>query len=289
MTEEINRLKNLFESYLAASLPGEDASESRTLFEAIRYSLDSPGKRVRPVLLLLACKAVGGSEVEALPFACSIELIHNYSLIHDDLPAIDNDDMRRGKLTNHKVFGEAMAILAGDGLLSAAFEMIHLDYIAHLDDSEALKRRIRAGTAIAHGCGTVGMVAGQAADIESEGNDTSADLLEYIHMNKTAALIRAAVSAGAYIGGGSDQAVLALTEYGEKLGLIFQITDDILDYGSEDGKATYPAIHGLGNSCLRLEELTEQAIRAVKYAEKTDAHYIKLLSEMAETLARRVE
>ena len=287
MDDETGRLKESFETYLERALPGEGAPEALTLFEAIRYTLETPGKRVRPVLLLLACKAAGTDEDEAMPYACAIEFIHNYSLIHDDLPAMDNDDMRRGKLTNHKVFGEAMAVLAGDGLLSAAFELMHEDYIKHSDDAEALKKRIRAGTAIAEGCGTAGMVAGQSADIEAEGNPVSAGLLDYIHSRKTAALIRSAVRAGAIIGGACDRAVRALTEYGENLGLAFQITDDILDYGSEEGKATYPAVHGLGESCARLEELTARAIAAAESAEGTDARYIEILTEFARSLARR--
>jgi len=274
---------------MTRELPGEGPPESQTLFEAMRYTLDAPGKRVRPVLLLLACKAAGGDENEALPYACAIELIHNYSLIHDDLPAMDNDDIRRGKLTNHKVFGEAMAILAGDGLLSAAFEIMHIDYLKHLNNAEALAKRLRAGSAIAAGCGTGGMVAGQVADIEAEGTDVGAEMLDYIHMNKTAALIRAAVSAGAFIGGAGEQAAAALTEYGENLGLAFQITDDIIDYGSEEGKASYPAVQGLGVSCARLEELTERAVKAAYSAEGTDKLYIGLLAEMALSLAKRVK
>ena len=289
MKEEINRLRELLEAYMAGPLPGEDAMESVTLFEAMRYALEAPGKRVRPVLLLLACKAAGGSETDALPYACAIEFIHNYSLIHDDLPAMDNDDYRRGKLTSHKVFGEAMAILAGDGLLSAAFELLHLDYLKHIDDAGALPGRIRAGAAIAQGCGIGGMVAGQAADVEAEGTDVSPGLLDFIHMNKTAALIKAAVRAGAFIGGASDKAALALSEYGEKIGLAFQITDDILDYGTEEGKGSYPAIHGLGGSCSRLEELTEQAISALRGAEGANETYIDILADMAGALARRVE
>jgi len=287
MDEEFDRLRELLEFYMEGSMPGEEAPEPRTLFEAMRYTLEAPGKRIRPVLLLLTCKAVNGSEVEALPYACAIEFIHNYSLIHDDLPALDNDDMRRGKLTNHKVFGEAMAILAGDGLLSAAFELMHEDYLKHISDTESLKKRIHAGAAIANACGTCGMVAGQVADIEAEGNEVSVELLDFIHLNKTAALIRSSVIAGANIGGAGEQAMQAFSDYGKNLGLAFQITDDILDYGSEEGKASFPAIHGLGESCARLEELTERAVRAAESAEGTDVRYIKILTDMARSLAKR--
>ena len=287
MNAEFERLKDLLETYMSGTLPGEGPEESRTLFEAMRYTLEAPGKRVRPVLLLLACKAVHGNEEEALPYACAIEFIHNYSLIHDDLPAMDNDDMRRGKLTNHKVFGEAMAILAGDGLLSAAYEVMHIDYLKHISDTEALFKRLKAGAAIAEGCGTGGMVAGQTADIEAESMKVSAELLDFIHLNKTAALIKASVKAGAYIGGANDAATLALSEYGKDIGLAFQIKDDILDYGSEEGKASYPDIYGLGVSCAHLEELTERAVTALKSAEGTDEPYIDMLAELAISLAQR--
>jgi len=289
MNDELKRLKELLEAYMAGTLPGEGPEESRTLFEAIRYTLDAPGKRIRPVLLLLACKAVHGNDEEALPYACAIEFIHNYSLIHDDLPAMDNDDMRRGKLTNHKVFGEAMAILAGDGLLSAAFEMMHIDYLKHINDNDALVKRIKAGAAISAGCGTDGMVSGQAADIEAEGQNDNAELLDYIHLNKTAALIQAAVMAGAHIGGASGETLMALSEYGKNIGLAFQIKDDIIDYGSEEGKASYPDIHGLGVSCDHLEGLTERAVTAVNGAEGTNAFYINILNELAVSLAQRAE
>ena len=289
MNEEVNRLKEKLELYMSGPLPGEDAIEATTLFEAMRYTLEASGKRVRPLLLLLACKAVGGNEDDAMPYACAIEFIHNYSLIHDDLPAMDNDDYRRGKLTSHKVFGEAMAILAGDGLLSAAFELIHNDYISRLNEPDALMTRVRAGAAIAEGSGIRGMVAGQSCDVEAEGTDISPELLDYIHLNKTAALIRAAVKAGACIGGAAEEAVSALTEYGEKTGLAFQIADDILDYGTEEGKASYPAINGLGNSCSRLAELTEQAALALENAEGIDAVYKDILVELAQSFARRAE
>ena len=287
MSDEPDRLKELLESYMEGELPGEASAESGTLFKAMRYTLETPGKRVRPVLLLLSCKAVGGDENEALPYACAIEFIHNYSLIHDDLPAMDNDDERRGKATNHKVFGEAMAILAGDGLLSAAFELLHEDYLKYTGDPEALDKRLRAGAVIAGACGTGGMVAGQAADIEAEDCEVRPELLDYIHMNKTAALIRAAVSAGAIIGGAGARTVRNLTVYGENLGLVFQITDDILDYGSEDGKASYPVVHGLEASCSRLEELTDRAVLAAGRAEGTNEAYISILADLARSIAKR--
>ena len=187
------------------------------------------GKRLRPVLLLAACEFAGGDINRALPYACAIEYIHTYSLIHDDMPEMDNDDLRRGMPTNHKMFGNAMALLAGDGLLSTAFEVMHKDELLYFDDSAKLKRRIRATYEISKYCGCRGMVAGQVADIEAEGKQCSKEMLDYIHINKTAALIMAAVRAGAHLGGADDQMMEALTLYAENLGLAFQIVDDILD------------------------------------------------------------
>ncbi|MCL1896518.1 MAG: polyprenyl synthetase family protein [Clostridiales bacterium] len=279
---EIEGLKALVEEHLFDYLP--DAGEGPVaLNEAMRYTLGLPGKRIRPVLLLLAYKAVRLRQADvsqAMPYACAIEYIHNYSLIHDDLPAMDDDDLRRGKPTNHKVFGEAVAILAGDGLLSAAFGAMFDDCLEHVDgpdgrggpDPVPLAYRIAAGAAIAEACGCRGMVAGQAADIYAEGKDISAGQLDYIHINKTAALLRASVTAGALLGGARGGQLDALSEYGECLGLAFQIADDLLDKESETevigktagkdekaGKATYPAVHGISASRARLKELTLRA------------------------------
>jgi geranylgeranyl diphosphate synthase type II len=195
-----------------------------------------------------------------------------------------------------------MAILAGDGLLSAAFELIHKDYLLHMADAKALKRRLRAGGAIAVGCGCRGMVAGQAADIEAEGQIASAELIDYIHINKTAALMRASTEAGAWIGGATQAGARALADYGENLGLAFQIADDILDRTGEKsvigktpgkdakkGKAAYPELHGLDVSRERLLELTDRAVSAAAGAEKTDARYIEIMQEMAHSLARRLK
>jgi geranylgeranyl diphosphate synthase type II len=242
----------------------------------MRYTLSAPGKRIRPVLLLLSCEFSGGNAQEALPYACAMEFIHNYSLIHDDLPAMDDDDLRRGAATNHKIFGEAMAILAGDGLLSAAFELLYRDSLLYLNSTKKLKRRIRAGAEIAKGCGCRGMIAGQVADVEAEGKQASAELLDYIHINKTAALIQSSVVAGAYLGGAGQAMIENLRIFGESLGLAFQIADDILDVtgdrdmiGKTPGKdarqqkAAYPAVHGIEASQRRLYELTDRASEAI--------------------------
>ena len=291
---ETKRLRGLVESCLAGCLPcGSRRPEAGALLEAMEYTLSSPGKRVRPILLILSCLAAGGKEEDALPFACAVEFIHNYSLIHDDLPAMDDDDLRRGRPTNHKVFGEAMAILAGDGLQSAAFELILSECKASIGDPDALRRRVLAGSAIAEGCGCGGMVAGQSADIEAEGKGASAELLEYIHANKTAALIKASALAGAWLGGAAPALAQYFAEYGENLGLAFQIADDILDFEGDasTGKASFPAVHGIDASRQRLSELTERAAAVAGAAcdEGADVHYAGILQEMAGSLALRVK
>ena len=287
---EFDRLKELVDSSLIEFLPFSEEMKNQTkLFDAMSYTLKAPGKRIRPVLLLLSCNAVNGNENDALPYACAIEYIHNYSLIHDDLPAMDDDDFRRGIPTNHKVFGEAMAILAGDGLLSAASEVMHEDYLKYIDDAEAIKNRLHAGMAITSGCGISGMVAGQAADVENENESVSAETLDYIHKNKTAALIRAAIEAGAWIGGANSETVEAFSEYGANLGLAFQIADDLLDLETEEGKATYPAVHGQIVSKDRLKELSEKAVLSIKNIQGTNQQYIEFLVEMAGLLEKRTQ
>ncbi len=264
--------KKLIDDHILDFLPATD-SKANTLKEAMEYSLKAGGKRLRPVLVLAAAEFCGLTEREALPYACAMEYIHTYSLIHDDLPCMDNDDLRRGVPTNHKVFGAGMATLAGDGLLSAAFEAMIKDCQLYLDDPEKMRRRIRAMNAIIKGAGVRGMVQGQSCDVENEGKECSKPLLDFIHLNKTAAMITAAVKAGGYLAGANARMINDLTAYGEAIGLAFQIADDLLDvYGTEEemgkkvgkdaeiGKATYPAVCGVEASKARLAELTERAL-----------------------------
>lgn len=230
----------------------------QTIRKSMRYSTFAGGKKLRPILCMAACESFGGSYKKALPFACVLEMIHTYSLIHDDLPAIDNDDLRRGMPTNHKIFGEAMAILAGDALLTMAFKIS--------SGKEAVKaigagRALRITHEIAHYAGVDGMVGGQVADIESEHKEVPAKRVTFIHMNKTAALITASVRAGAIAAGCREKIIQKLTVFSEKIGLAFQITDDILNVEGDEqiigksvgsdaklGKATYPAVFGLEKS-----------------------------------------
>lgn len=267
--------KQIIEEHLTDFLPDID-HKSITLYESMKYSLLAGGKRIRPVLLLAACDFCGGRFEEALPYACAIEYIHTYTLIHDDLPCMDNDDLRRGVPTNHKVYGEAVATLAGDGLQSAAYEAMQRDMLLYLDDPTSLKKRIRAAYEITKGCGCRGVVAGQIADMEAENKNCSPELLDFIHLNKTAAMITAAIRAGAALGSPDPQMLENLTIYAENLGLAFQICDDILDVvgdaeemgkmtgmDQENQKSTYPAIYGLEKSRERLTELTDTAIDAL--------------------------
>ncbi len=267
--------KKMIDEHLLDFIPNID-NKSISLYEAMKYSLTAGGKRIRPVLLLAACDFAGGDVREALPYACAMEYIHTYSMIHDDLPAMDNDDLRRGLPTNHKVYGEALAILAGDGLLTSAFEAMNKDLMLYFDDAEKMAKRIRAINAIAKGAGCRGMVAGQVSDIEGENNEYSNEMLEYIHINKTGALIIAAIKAGLYLGNPSKDMLSDLDIYSENLGLAYQIADDILDEigdPKELGKAigsdkkqhknTYTSINGLDAAFARLEQLTDDALEAI--------------------------
>lgn len=248
-------------------LPRE-TTRPNSIHQAMRYSVFAGGKRVRPLLCLETSRIFHSDMGLALHPACAIEFIHTYSLIHDDLPSLDNDDLRRGKPTCHKKFGEATAILAGDALLTLAFETIAATPV----DAE---RRAAMVTEVAKAAGTInGMVGGQVADLEAQGRQVLPEMLEYIHRSKTAALIRASVTAGALCAGASEDDVARLRRFGETIGWAFQVTDDILDVeessaalGKTAGKdaaqrkATYPAVHGLRRSHEIASDLAARAIR----------------------------
>ncbi len=275
MERSYEEYKQIVDSHLTDFIPNID-NKSLSLYDSMKYSLLAGGKRLRPVLLLAACEFAGGNIKEAIPYACAIEYIHTYSLIHDDLPAMDNDDLRRGLPTNHKVYGEAIAILAGDGLLTTAFEVINKDMMLYFDSPEKIIKRVNAAYQIASGAGCRGMVAGQVSDIEAENAVASSEMLEYIHLNKTAALFKSAIKAGLYLGNYNDKMITDLSKYADNLGLAYQIADDILDVvgnpdelGKETGsdkkksKNTYTSINGLEKAYERLEELTENAVDAI--------------------------
>ena len=242
------------------------------LWESMAYSLQGGGKRIRPVLLLGACDMAGGNIESALPFACALEMIHTYSLIHDDLPAMDNDDLRRGQLTNHKMFGESIAILAGDGLLNAAAELMA---------SSAIKigdlRGIRAMEIIMRHAGVTGMIAGQIVDITSEGEDPRENTVRYIHEHKTSDLLEAAIEAGLALAGADSSLIEAGRSYARHLGLAFQMTDDLLDVvgnseklgkstgkDQEQNKMTWVALKGVKGTEEDAAAEIDQAVAALK-------------------------
>ena len=256
------------EAALDGSL-GPERPES--LREAMRYSLLAGGKRLRPILCLAACELAGGQAEQAMPTAVALEMIHTMSLIHDDLPAMDNDDLRRGRPTNHKVYGEANAILAGDALLTRAFEMVALR-----TSGVPAERLLKVVGELSLASGAPGLVGGQVVDLECEGKDVDLETLEYIHLHKTGALLRACVLSGALIAGASDALLDALRTYARGIGLAFQIIDDILDVtassevlGKTAGKdltadkTTYPKLLGLEESRRRADALVAEAKAAL--------------------------
>ncbi|MBE6096331.1 MAG: polyprenyl synthetase family protein [Schwartzia succinivorans] len=269
MKEEWAAKRALLESELERELNLENALD-KTLAESMRYSLMAGGKRLRPILLMEAAEAVGGRGEDYIHAACALEMIHTYSLIHDDLPAMDNDDYRRGKLTNHKVYGAGIATLAGDALLTLAFEVI----LRQKADSETLCRVIRE---ISQAAGPDGMVGGQAIDMESEGKSITMDELRKMHMGKTGALFRAAIRSGAILAGAGETELNALTRYAEAFGLAFQITDDILDVigdeneigkpvGSDERnhKSTYVTLTSLEKARQLAKDAVDEAVLALE-------------------------
>ena len=260
----------IVEKALETALPEIEGREARVV-EAMRYSLFAGGKRLRPILCLAAAHAVGGKIEAAMPAACALEMIHTYSLIHDDLPAMDDDDLRRGKPTSHVVFGEAIAILAGDALLTEAFVLLS-DYHALLGE-----RALRLIGVIARAASYRGMVGGQVVDMLSQNKPADFETVQQMHSRKTAALISAAAESGALAGGGTEDQVEALARYGRAIGLAFQIADDILDIeGSTEvlgktagsdvarGKVTYPAAVGLEGSRQAAQTLVNEALAALE-------------------------
>jgi len=253
------------EEALAASLP---VRYPERIYEAMRYSLLGSGKRLRPILCLASCELAGGTVAMALPTACALEMVHTMSLIHDDLPAMDNDDYRRGRLTNHKIYGEAIAILSGDGLLAYAFEWL-VRQTQGVPPTHVLEVVARLGHAVA----ATGLVGGQVVDLECEGkSDVTVETLHFIHTHKTGALLEISVVSGAILAGGSEELLSALTQYARNVGLAFQIVDDILDItgtaaelGKTAGKdlqaqkVTYPSLWGIEESRRQAKQLIQEA------------------------------
>lgn len=257
-----------------------EKEENYILIDSMKYSLFAGGKRLRPVLALASYQLFANDLNNILPYACGLEMIHTYSLIHDDLPAMDNDDYRRGKLTNHKVFGEGIAVLAGDGLLNHSFEVM----LRHALTQPQMEPYVRSIYEIAKAAGISGMIGGQTVDLQSENVKVSAETLNYIHLKKTAALIIASLKIGAIIGNASEEDIKNMESIGKNLGLAFQIQDDILDIigdqkklgkniGSdqEKNKSTYPSMYGLDFSINKVKELTNSIYDTLnKYGDKAN-------------------
>ena len=294
-TEYMTRSRAAVEEALSGSIP-LDWEMPASLRESMRYSLLAGGKRIRPILVLAAAEAVGGAELvpSAMPVACAIEMIHTYSLIHDDLPAMDNDDYRRGKLTNHKVHGEAMAILGGDALLTHAFHQVVQASRKHRVPTDQVLAIIEELSVLA---GARGMVGGQAADMIGEQGITSLEQLQYIHLHKTGDLIVFSLRAGGRVAGASEEQLTALETFGRQIGLAFQIQDDVLDLiGDEQklgkktqsdvaqSKVTYPYFIGVEASQVEIERLTREAKEAI---EGVNLASPQRLIELADYLMKR--
>ena len=276
--------QKLIERALDRYLPKANTKPA-TLHRAMRYSLFAGGKRLRPILCLAATEASGGKIRNALPLACALECIHTYSLVHDDLPSMDNDDFRRGRPTCHKVFGDAIAILAGDGLLTIAFEIVSSAKPTSRYDTSSLLREIAVAA------GSQRLIAGQVADLEAEGKNVKRDQLQFIHQNKTAAILKSSVRLGAMSANADAKKLSAVTRFGQRLGLAFQVIDDILDVtqtseilGKSAGKdvaakkATYPAVIGLDKSRAEARRLTRQAHNALSVFRSRDAEPLHALA-----------
>jgi len=276
--------QKLVERALDRYLPKANAKPA-TLHRAMRYSLFAGGKRLRPILCLAAAEACAGKIRNALPLACALECIHTYSLVHDDLPSMDNDDFRRGRPTCHKVFGDGIAILAGDALLTIAFELVSNAKPTSRYDASILLREVAAAA------GSQKLIAGQVADLEAEGKNVKRDQLQFIHENKTAAILKSSVRLGAMSANADPGKLSAVTRFGQRLGLAFQIIDDILDVtqtseilGKSAGKdvaakkATYPAVIGLEKSRAEARRLTRQAHSALSVFSSRDAEPLHALA-----------
>lgn len=269
---DIKLYQDMIETALKAYLPQGNFTE-QTLINSMEYSLMCGGKRIRPLLTLLFCELCGEAATVAMPYACAVEMIHTYSLIHDDLPCMDDDDYRRGKLSNHKVFGESIATLAGDSMQSLAFEiMLSNEAVSKTTPTRAIK----AAHTLAKYCGTLGMVGGQVIDIESENKNAPLSTLQEMDEKKTAALIKAACEMGCIVGGADECQIAAATKYAHSIGIAFQIVDDILDVTStskdlgkpvgsdtDRNKSTYVSLLGIDKCKQLVDELTEDAIESL--------------------------
>lgn len=290
---ELAKYKKIIDIELEKVIPNTDLFQKK-VFEAIRYSIFAGGKRLRPILTLKTCELICGSYEEAMNIAMGIEMIHTYSLIHDDLPAMDNDDFRRGKPTNHRVFGEDIAILAGDGLLNLAYETM-LGGIPL--NKTSLEKHILAIKEVSRSAGVFGMIGGQTVDIQSKDDAIEEEKLVFIHQNKTSALIEASIVSGAIVAGANHEQISLLRDYGQSIGLCFQIRDDILDKigdekalgkntGSDETnhKLTYLSLYGMENSVNEIQRLNIKAMESLSTFDEKESTFFK---ELANYLAYR--
>ena len=273
LQEYIDAIDHELEIYLKPAYP-------QSIYETARYSVFSGGKHIRPVILLGVCDMLGGRRQDALPFACALEMIHTYSLIHDDLPALDNDDIRRGKPTNHKVYGEAMALLAGDALLNMAYQVM-ANFCARNSNNTHF---LQSMATLANYAGIDGMIGGQVMDISLENAPATVDEIEYIYKNKTAALFKAAFVCGALAAGRDDDTVSVMEEVGYALGMAFQLKDDLLDLEDDQklGKPTYASVIGLEAAAKIHDDFSATAINKLKTLENFD-----FMLALAENLLHR--
>lgn len=277
--EEMKYIKNIIDEELNNLFTDKKGYQDR-IFESMTYSLISGGKRIRPILLLKTCQVFNDNYLKFTPYALAIEMIHTYSLIHDDLPAMDDDDFRRGKLTNHKVYGEAMAILSGDGLLNLAFETMSTFAFNNSQTVEEYKRNIWAIREISNFSGVFGMIGGQVVDLLSNEIHMDEEKLKFMYECKTSALIQASTAAGAILGGGSELDVRRMKDFGLYLGLAYQIRDDILDVEKdrEINKVTYLTFNDVEKARQEVKELSNKAIEILDYYDDNKVKFLKSLT-----------
>lgn len=285
-----NRTKEI-EAVLKSFLP-EEKGFAKTMAQAMNYSVLAGGKRLRPMLILETCRMFGGREELAYPFMAAMELIHTHSLVHDDLPALDNDDYRRGRLTTHKVYGEAMGVLSGVSLLNYAYEVMFTAFDKAKNTGEQAKV-IQALKVMAHKTGIYGMLGGQSVDVENDGKPVTKEMLDYIYENKTSALIEGSMMAGAILGGASQEEVNAVEKAARNIGLAFQIQDDILDVTStaeelgkpihsdeKNHKTTYVTLMGIEAASQQVAELSEEAVKLLEGMNKKNEFLFTLVKEL---------
>ncbi len=291
--DELKKRTEEIEKVLASYLPKEEGF-ARTMAQAMNYSVKAGGKRLRPMMILETLRMFGGDEKLAYPFMAAMEMIHTHSLVHDDLPAIDNDDYRRGRLTTHKVYGEAMGVLSGVALLNYAYEVMFTAFDLGKDE-KSQARIIKALKIMSHKTGIYGMLGGQSVDVENDGKPMSREMLDYIYENKTSALIQASMMTGAVLGGASPEEVSVIEKAAGNIGLAFQIQDDILDVTStaeelgkpihsdeKNHKTTYVTLMGIQDASRQVAKLSEEAVQLLEGMDKNNEFLFTLVRELVE-------